>query len=160
MAIPAHKIYLRYKILCLQIFRIFWLHFCWLSYAHCRLSYVSLNSHAKFWSCHTNRKGRRGRVSCLDDVGQAIQPIVFTVKALVLMLCCGVAHWAMLSITPVIIINFLFCAAYLITEQSTNKIIDLVYHRQRLSLFRNKLERQYLECKFSYGRWYLEMKNR
>ena len=104
MGIPAQKIYLRYKIFCLQIFRIFWLHFCWLSYAHCRLSYVSLNSHAKFWSCHTNRKGRRGNqsywVSCLDDVGQAIQPIVFTVKTLVLMLCCGVAHWAMLPISP------------------------------------------------------------
>ena len=54
--------------------------------------------------------------------------------------------------------NFLFCTAYLITEQSIMNIIDLVYYQQRLSIFRNKLERQYLECEFSCCQWLYEMK--
>ena len=56
--------------------------------------------------------------------------------------------------------NFLFCKACLITEQSIIKIIDLVYYQQPLSLFRNKLERQYFECEFSCGQRLLEMKKK
>ena len=56
--------------------------------------------------------------------------------------------------------NFLFCTAYLITEQSIMNIIDLVYYLLPLSVFRSKLERQYLECEFSCCQWLYEMKNR
>ena len=53
-------------------------------------------------------------------------------------------------LAPVIIMCFLFCTAYLITEQSIMKIVDLVYYQQRLSLFRNKLARAPI-----FGRWIL-----
>ena len=83
--------------------RITWFHF-FTSICSLWIFLCFTNRCAKFRSCRTNRKGGRGnqsfRVSCLGDVGQAIQPIAFTEKALVLMLCCSVALWAMLSISP------------------------------------------------------------
>ena len=111
---------------------------------------------AKFRSCRLNRKGRRGnqiyRVSSLDDVGQATQPISIHCKTL----CVDAVLWHCAfeqcsQLAPVITMNFMFCTAYLITVQSIMKIIDLVYYQQRLSLLRNKLEPNYSESEFSCG---------
>ena len=46
--------------------RIFWFHFCQLPYAHCRLSYVSLNSVQSF-----------GAVAPIEKAGEAIKFLGF-----------------------------------------------------------------------------------
>ena len=78
--------------------------------------------------------------------------MVCTVKAFVLMLCCGVALWAMFSISPCA--NIKLPVLQRILDYTKNRIIKFLtwyMFSSILSLFRNVPESQYSECELTCG---------